>query len=317
MLRAVVTDGTGKPVGDVPDARGKTGTTQGHKDVWFVGYDPHLVCAVWAGHPIHKVFTSVNPKTGKTKTTSVDAYGEEMGRTAWGMTVCAPIWRDFMLRAVPIFQTAMAKEAARAHPAPKPAAPPAPDAAAQNAADTSAQSDTPRRFRERRQNNNSAPATDGQPSDAIQNPDGTTTVTVDDNTGLLAPPGAAHSHRETFASGAAPTVLSPEYDTGDSASAPANSSSPDGTASAPRRRHAALSATGDASGAGDSAPPAPARPAPPPKPKPVVHYVTVHINPDDGLLATQWTPEYVEKTYIKGQEPHRYSHMYGPPPGEH
>ena len=43
MLRAVVTDGTGKMVAPlVPDARGKTGTTQEHKDVWFVGYTPQL-----------------------------------------------------------------------------------------------------------------------------------------------------------------------------------------------------------------------------------------------------------------------------------
>ena len=44
MLRAVVTDprGTGAVVADVPDARGKTGTTQGHKDVWFIGYTPEL-----------------------------------------------------------------------------------------------------------------------------------------------------------------------------------------------------------------------------------------------------------------------------------
>ena len=111
MLRAVVTEGTGTVVGDVPDARGKTGTTQGHKDVWFVGYTPQLVCAVWAGHPEH------NAKTG------ADSYGDEMAGNAWGSTVCAPIWRSFMLSALPIFQKDMAKEAARypAPPKPKPA----------------------------------------------------------------------------------------------------------------------------------------------------------------------------------------------------
>ena len=55
MLRAVVTEprATGNNVADVSEARGKTGTTQGHKDVWFVGYDPNLTCAVWAGHPVY------------------------------------------------------------------------------------------------------------------------------------------------------------------------------------------------------------------------------------------------------------------------
>jgi hypothetical protein len=44
--------------------------------------------------------------------------------------------------------------------------------------------------------------------------------------------------------------------------------------------------------------------------------VTVYINPDDGLLATKWTPEKVPKTFLKGTEPHRYTTMYPPPPGE-
>jgi hypothetical protein len=48
-----------------------------------------------------------------------------------------------------------------------------------------------------------------------------------------------------------------------------------------------------------------------------VDYVTVQINPEDGLLATKWTPEVIEKRYLKGTQPTKYSTMYAPPPGEH
>ncbi|MDQ2798079.1 MAG: hypothetical protein M3Y13_00365, partial [Armatimonadota bacterium] len=44
--------------------------------------------------------------------------------------------------------------------------------------------------------------------------------------------------------------------------------------------------------------------------------VTVTINPEDGLLATKWDPQTVTRSYPRGQEPHRYSRMYSPPPGE-
>ena len=53
VLRGVVEDGTGTradPGGGVPVA-GKTGTTQGNGDAWFVGYTPRLTAAVWMGYP--------------------------------------------------------------------------------------------------------------------------------------------------------------------------------------------------------------------------------------------------------------------------
>ncbi|HMA22101.1 MAG TPA: PBP1A family penicillin-binding protein [Gemmatimonadaceae bacterium] len=53
MLRAVVDYGTGRPIRDW-GARGmiagKTGTTNNGTDVWFVGYTPNLVAAVWFGY---------------------------------------------------------------------------------------------------------------------------------------------------------------------------------------------------------------------------------------------------------------------------
>ena len=44
--------------------------------------------------------------------------------------------------------------------------------------------------------------------------------------------------------------------------------------------------------------------------------VTVMVNPEDGLLATKWCPQQVSRTFPRGQEPHRHSRMYPPPPGE-
>ncbi|CAN5618983.1 PBP1A family penicillin-binding protein [soil metagenome] len=57
MLREVVDRGTGynvrnPAVGNLPydiPAAGKTGTTNGNTDVWFVGYTPDLVAGVWLG----------------------------------------------------------------------------------------------------------------------------------------------------------------------------------------------------------------------------------------------------------------------------
>ncbi len=52
MLRDVVDRGTGTPAraaGFRGPAAGKTGTTNGATDVWFVGYTPDLVASVWFG----------------------------------------------------------------------------------------------------------------------------------------------------------------------------------------------------------------------------------------------------------------------------
>jgi len=51
MLRSVVTEGTGTRLADFPfPVAGKTGTTSDDKDVWWVGYTPHLAGVVWMGH---------------------------------------------------------------------------------------------------------------------------------------------------------------------------------------------------------------------------------------------------------------------------
>ena len=53
MLRGVITRGTGGSAAIVGrPAAGKTGTTTGNNDVWFVGYTPELAAAVWIGSDV-------------------------------------------------------------------------------------------------------------------------------------------------------------------------------------------------------------------------------------------------------------------------
>ena len=81
MLRAVVTYGYGRGARAVPEARGKTGTTNEDRDVWFIGYVPKkIVAAVWVGNDDNSTM-----------------------RNASGAALCVPIWREFMLRAIPIY----------------------------------------------------------------------------------------------------------------------------------------------------------------------------------------------------------------------
>jgi len=79
LFRAVVTSGTAASSGAdrVPDAHGKTGTTENYTDAWFVGYTPDLVTAVWAGNRNNKPM-----------------------RRGYGGTICAPIWANYMIEAV-------------------------------------------------------------------------------------------------------------------------------------------------------------------------------------------------------------------------
>jgi penicillin-binding protein 1A len=79
MLRDVVDRGTGTPVraaGYRGPAAGKTGTTNGATDIWFVGYTPELVGAVWFGLD--------RPRT--------------IVREASGGTIAAPVWGRMMSR---------------------------------------------------------------------------------------------------------------------------------------------------------------------------------------------------------------------------
>lgn len=50
VLKGVITGGTGTRANIGRPAAGKTGTAQGSKDSWFVGYTPTLSTAVWVGY---------------------------------------------------------------------------------------------------------------------------------------------------------------------------------------------------------------------------------------------------------------------------
>lgn len=52
-LRAVVTGGTATRASVIPDARGKTGTTQEFRDAWFCGYTNNLLGIGWVANEIH------------------------------------------------------------------------------------------------------------------------------------------------------------------------------------------------------------------------------------------------------------------------
>jgi penicillin-binding protein 1A len=76
MLRSVVDEGTGTAVramGVVGAVAGKTGTTNGGTDVWFVGYTPSLVAGFWFGYD--------TPRS--------------MGDAVNGGRYAAPAWADF------------------------------------------------------------------------------------------------------------------------------------------------------------------------------------------------------------------------------
>lgn len=49
-MESVITEGTGEGLGlDRIELAGKSGTTSGNKDLWFVGYSPYYVCGIWGG----------------------------------------------------------------------------------------------------------------------------------------------------------------------------------------------------------------------------------------------------------------------------
>ncbi len=78
MLQGVVQRGTaaGRISLPVPVA-GKTGTTNDAKDVWFIGFTSNIVAGCYIGYD--------NPRS--------------LGRSAFGSTLCGPVFNDFMTKA--------------------------------------------------------------------------------------------------------------------------------------------------------------------------------------------------------------------------
>ena len=74
VLEGVITSGTGAgytSIGCTGEA-GKTGTSEGLSDAWFVGYTPLYSTAVWTGHPLSRDYTG------------------------FGGPTSGPIWRSYM-----------------------------------------------------------------------------------------------------------------------------------------------------------------------------------------------------------------------------
>jgi penicillin-binding protein 1A len=85
LLVGVVQSGTGTAAQLDRPVAGKTGTGQDYQDAWFMGFVPQLVTGVWVGYP-NEVPMRDLPVLG--------------GGNAFGGTIAAPIWHDYMVTAV-------------------------------------------------------------------------------------------------------------------------------------------------------------------------------------------------------------------------
>jgi penicillin-binding protein 1A len=77
ILEGVITSGTGTGYTEISGCpsdgqAGKTGTSQGLSDAWFVGYTTNYSTAVWTGHPLSRAYTG------------------------FGGPTSGPIWRSYM-----------------------------------------------------------------------------------------------------------------------------------------------------------------------------------------------------------------------------
>ncbi len=79
MMKGVIARGTGTPA-QIPgrELAGKTGTTQEYNDAWFIGFSPDVVTAVWFGYDTP----------------------QGLGEGNSGGRIAAPVWHDFMVKAL-------------------------------------------------------------------------------------------------------------------------------------------------------------------------------------------------------------------------
>jgi penicillin-binding protein 1A len=89
-LEKVVSNGTGPRANIGRPQAGKTGTATNYRDVWFSGFIPQYTTAVWVGYADAQIpmedFTVWNDITGE----------EQFYRRAFGGTLAAPVWNEFM-----------------------------------------------------------------------------------------------------------------------------------------------------------------------------------------------------------------------------
>ncbi len=94
ILKTVLTNGTGRGIGGLAGGRpvaGKTGTSDGSNETWFVGYTPQLSTAVWVGTP--------NDPGNNVKLRNLQLGDRFYGGQVFGATIAAPIWKRIMDRA--------------------------------------------------------------------------------------------------------------------------------------------------------------------------------------------------------------------------
>ncbi len=98
ILKGVIDFGTGTPEQIGRPAAGKTGTTDGHVNVWFCGFTPQLAAAAWVGDP-------TGAGVGK-KWEMFSAYiGGHHYAPAFGNNLPGPMWRqimDYMSKDLPV-----------------------------------------------------------------------------------------------------------------------------------------------------------------------------------------------------------------------
>jgi penicillin-binding protein 1A len=82
VMQDVIRFGTGNRAQGIPFAAGKTGTTNGYTDAWFIGFTPRLVCAVWIGF---------------------DDAGKSLGDEGTGGKMAAPLWKLLMDAATQLY----------------------------------------------------------------------------------------------------------------------------------------------------------------------------------------------------------------------
>jgi membrane peptidoglycan carboxypeptidase len=100
-LKKVLANGTAAGMWKGPGkAAGKTGTTDGSRDTWFVGYTRQRATAVWVGDTVETWQRQRGGKVQARKTLAGRKIGKRQYGSVYGATIAAPIWADIMKVAV-------------------------------------------------------------------------------------------------------------------------------------------------------------------------------------------------------------------------
>jgi len=90
ILEGVMTHGTGVNMAFNHQTAGKTGTTDGHVNVWFCGYTTQLAAAAWVGDPTGSSNQSLWAMGSVT-------IGGHHYQPAFGLNLPGPIWKQVMV----------------------------------------------------------------------------------------------------------------------------------------------------------------------------------------------------------------------------